>query len=191
MPCCVAVARHVQDQVIIRGDQLLKDIQSLIRRIDKKRQSQHTGWRMVVGVARGGVFPAQRVAEALGLQYREMRVSYYQGTVKKTAPDVLKALKDDRAGDGIIVVDDVADSGETALCVRNMLPKCDLAAVYAKPAGLRALISQSGGAALYGRKMPDKWIVFPWDQQDWNDEYPRLVAAFRKTRSGATKSSSR
>lgn len=142
-------------------------------------------WRTVVGIARGGVFPAQRVAEALGLEYREIQISYYKGMTRKKEPEILKAISDDKQGDGIIVVDDVADSGGTALCVRRMLPRCDLAAVYTKPAGLKTLISEGGGDAIYGRKMPDKWIVFPWDQEDWNEEYPRLIASFRKQMSGA------
>jgi hypothetical protein len=65
-------------------------------------------------------------------------------------------------------------------CVRRMLPRCDLAAIYTKPAGLSAVVSEWGSAPFCGRQMDDKWIVFPWDQPDWDNQSTRLIAAFRE-----------
>ena len=40
-----------------------------------------------------------------------------------------------RAGRGVLVVDDLTDTGKTAKIVRDMLPNAHFATVYAKPAG--------------------------------------------------------
>ena len=68
---------------------------------------------------------------------------------------MLKTIESD--GDGVLVIDDLVDTGVTASLVRSMLPKAHLATVYAKPAGHKVvdtfvtMVSQ------------DTWIVFPWD----------------------------
>jgi xanthine phosphoribosyltransferase len=163
----------------IDGREFLDDIVSLVARLKQEIETRGRSWRAVVGVVRGGVFPARRVAEALGLDYREIRVSYYQGTVRQGEPQVIDGLFDEQEGAGLLVVDDVVDSGGTALCVRRTLPKCDLAAVYTKPAGMQ-LLAASGTIALCGRRMDDRWIVFPWDQPGWDAQEERLAASFRE-----------
>jgi xanthine phosphoribosyltransferase len=174
----IAAALAADAKTVVSGGAFVDDILSLVRQLRRAMRHRRGAWRAVVGVARGGVFPAQRVAEALGLDYREIHVSYYRGTVKSAAPEILRPLAGERDGGGLLVVDDVVDSGGTALCVRRLWPRCDLAAVYAKPAGLAALLSV-GATPFCGRQMDDKWIVFPWDQPGWDALRPQLVATFR------------
>ena len=63
-------------------------------------------------------------------------------------------------GRGVLVVDDLVDTGITARLVREMLPEAHIATVYAKPAGrpdvdtFVTVVSQ------------DTWILFPWDVGD-------------------------
>jgi xanthine phosphoribosyltransferase len=161
-------------------DDFVDDILSLVANLRQGIAARGGKWRAVVGIVRGGVFPAQRVAEALDIAYQEIRVSYYQGMVRGAAPIVLQSLPDEREGDGLLVVDDVIDSGGTALRVGGMWPRCDLAAVYTKPEGRAALASGWRGAAFHGRRMDGSWIVFPWDQPDWENQSHRLVAEFRE-----------
>jgi len=175
-------APTLEDEAKIRigGGEFVEDIVSLVARLKGEIAARGGRWRAVVGIVRGGVFPARRVAEALRLDYREIRISYYVGTERQGEPQVLDALADDRQGEGLLVVDDVVDSGGTALCVRRMWPRCDLAAVYTKPAGLAAATSAWGSAPLHGRQMDDKWIVFPWDQPGWDEQSGRLVALYHE-----------
>jgi xanthine phosphoribosyltransferase len=176
----IAAALAADAKTVVSGGEFVDDILSLVARLKQGLRDRRGRWRAVVGIVRGGVFPAQRVAEALGLDYFEIQVSYYRGTVRSTEPEIVTAVIDDRGGEGLLVVDDVVDSGGTALCVRKMLPRCDVAAVYAKPVGLRALLSASGAAPFCGREMDDRWIVFPWDQPGWDEQSPKLVEAFRQ-----------
>jgi xanthine phosphoribosyltransferase len=60
-------------------------------------------------------------------------------------------------GEGVLVVDDLVDTGKTARVVREMLPKAHFATVYAKPAG-KPLVD-----TFVTEVAQDSWIYFPWD----------------------------
>ena len=64
-------------------------------------------------------------------------------------------LEDD--GEGVLIVDDLTDTGKTAGIVRAMLPKAHFATVYAKPKG-RPLVD-----TFVTEVSQDTWIYFPWD----------------------------
>jgi hypoxanthine phosphoribosyltransferase len=117
-------------KTVISGTAFVDDIVLLVERLKAAMAARDAPWRAIIGIVRGGVFPAQRVAEALGIEYREIRISYYQGTVRGTEPMVLEGLADDSDGEGLLVVDDVIDSGGTALCVKVKLILPDLANLY-------------------------------------------------------------
>ena len=60
-------------------------------------------------------------------------------------------------GEGILIVDDLVDSGKTLELVRRLYPKAHFATVYAKPAG-RAQVD-----TYITEVSQDTWIFFPWD----------------------------
>jgi xanthine phosphoribosyltransferase len=67
----------------------------------------------------------------------------------------------DVAGDGTgcLVVDDLADTGNTIRAVREMLPKAHVATVYAKPEGAPMVDTMAVAVE------QSVWLVFPWDEQ--------------------------
>jgi xanthine phosphoribosyltransferase len=75
--------------------------------------------------------------------------------LKEIAPGV-RALGDGR-GRGVLVIDDLTDTGKTAKVVREMLPEAHFATVYAKPAG-RPMVD-----TFVTEVSQDTWIYFPWD----------------------------
>jgi xanthine phosphoribosyltransferase len=115
----------------------------------------------VVAITRGGLVPAAIVARELGIRVIEtVCVASYdydkQGTI-----NVLKAVGEsiigtDR-GAGVLIVDDLVDTGATARVVREMLPKAHFASVYAKPAG-RPMVD-----TFVTEVSQDTWIYLPWD----------------------------
>ena len=60
-------------------------------------------------------------------------------------------------GEGMILIDDLVDTGKTARHVREMLPKAHFATLYAKPAG-KPLVD-----TFITEVSQDTWIRFPWD----------------------------
>ncbi len=60
-------------------------------------------------------------------------------------------------GMGVLIVDDLVDTGQTAKIVRALLPRAHFATVYAKPMG-RPLVD-----TFITEVSQDTWIYFPWD----------------------------
>ena len=112
-------------------------------------------WTAIIAVTRGGLVPAAIVARELDVRLVDtVCIASYddraQGDLK-----ILKAVAGD--GAGMLIIDDLVDTGETARVVREMLPKAHFATVYAKPAG-RPLVD-----TYVTEVSQDTWILFPWD----------------------------
>ena len=75
--------------------------------------------------------------------------------LKTIAPSVL-AVGNGR-GKGVLLIDDLTDTGKTARVVREMLPEAHFATVYAKPAGTPMCHT------FVTEVSQDTWIYFPWD----------------------------
>ncbi|UZN04809.1 phosphoribosyltransferase [Cellulomonas sp. S1-8] len=117
---------------------------------------------VVVSVARGGLPPGGAIAYALGTKaVGTMNVEFYTG-VGSTLPEplLLPPLLDTAAVQGLraLVVDDVADSGETLALVQRLLTEhcaqVRTAVLYAKP---RSVVHPD-----YVWRRTDRWITFPW-----------------------------
>ena len=120
---------------------------------------------IVIAVARGGLPPGGAIAYALGTKaVGTLNVEFYTG-VDERLPDpvVLPPLLDTAAMSGLkaLVVDDVADTGETlALVQKIMAQHCEearTAVLYSKP---RSIVEPD-----YVWRRTDRWIVFPWSAE--------------------------
>ena len=63
----------------------------------------------------------------------------------------------ENGGEGVLVVDDLTDTGKTAQEVRAMMPNAHFACVYAKPKGVPTVDT------FITEVSQDTWIYFPWD----------------------------
>ena len=118
-------------------------------------------FRAIVAVTRGGLVPAAVVARELGLRVIEtVCVASYdydkQGEITVLKP-VAEDIRAPDGGAGVLIVDDLVDTGATARVVREMMPKAHFATVYAKPAG-RPLVD-----TFVTEVSQDTWIFLPWD----------------------------
>jgi xanthine phosphoribosyltransferase len=133
------------------------------------RDARALAWRLsaagpfhaVVAITRGGLVPAAIVARELGIRVVEtVSVASYDYD-KQGDVEVLKAVSGEFSGksqgSGILIVDDLVDTGATAKVVREMLPKAHFATVYAKPSG-RPLVD-----TFITEVSQDTWIYLPWD----------------------------
>jgi xanthine phosphoribosyltransferase len=135
------------------------------------RDSRALAWRLsgagpfnaIVCITRGGLVPAAIVARELGIRLIEtVCVSSYDHTRQgdlKVLKDVAASIVASGGGDGagVLIVDDLVDTGQTAKVVRALLPRAHFAAVYAKPMG-RPMVD-----TFITEVSQDTWIYFPWD----------------------------
>ena len=86
----------------------------------------------------------------------ENMVSQFEKKASSTLP-IGGSIKFEVDGQGILIIDDLVDSGRTLEIVRKMYPKAHFATVYAKPKGhpmVDTFITEVS---------QDTWIFFPWD----------------------------
>jgi xanthine phosphoribosyltransferase len=136
------------------------------------RDARALAWRLaaagpfqaIVCITRGGLVPAAIVARELEVRLIEtVCVASYHDDKSQGALRVLKGIAEpvrslgDGDGRGVLVVDDLTDTGKTAGIVREMLPAAHFATVYAKPAG-RPMVD-----TFVTEVSQDTWIYFPWD----------------------------
>ena len=111
----------------VSWDQLHRDARALAWRL--QGETPEDGWRAVVAITRGGMAPAMIVARELDIRSVDtISVKSYDHQTQ-SAPVVIKApdaaLMDD--GDGVLVVDDLVDTGRTLDVVRELMPKAHVA----------------------------------------------------------------
>lgn len=142
----------------VSWDQIHRDSRALAWRLDGRGPGDGT-WCAVVAITRGGMAPAMIVARELDIRTVDtISVKSYDHQ-DRTEAKVLKSPDTEMMGDGtgILVVDDLVDTGKTLELVRKLYPKAHFATVYAKPAGEKQVDTFITGVS------QDTWIFFPWD----------------------------
>jgi len=142
----------------VSWDQIHRDSRALAWRLDGHGPDDGA-WRGLVAVTRGGMVPAMVVSRELGIRTVDtISVKSYDYQTQDEAV-ILKPPQTELMGDGagILVVDDLVDTGKTLALVREMFPKAHFATVYAKPQG-RDMVD-----TYITEVSQDTWIFFPWD----------------------------
>ena len=135
------------------------------------RDARALAWRLaaagpfeaIVAVTRGGLVPAAIVARELGIRVIETVCVASYDHISQGELRMLKAVADSilalggGTGQGVLIVDDLVDTGRTAKMVRDVLPKAHFASVFAKPLG-RPMVD-----TFITEVSQDTWIFFPWD----------------------------
>ena len=141
----------------VSWDQFHRDSRALAWRL----AGTGSQWRAIVCITRGGLVPAAIISRELGVRLIDTAcvASYHdydaQGdlaVIKEVSPAILAD-----GGAGVLIVDDLTDTGKTAAIVRAMLPRAHFATIYAKPKG-RPLVD-----TFVTEVSQDTWIYFPWD----------------------------
>lgn len=142
----------------VSWDQIHRDSRALAWRLDG-RGPDDGAWRAVVAVTRGGMAPAMIVARELDIRTVDTISVKSYNWQEQTAPQVIKAPDQAVMGDGtgILIVDDLVDTGKTLELVRQLYPKAHFATVYAKPQGKPMVDTYITEVS------QDTWIFFPWD----------------------------
>ncbi|MBN3560696.1 xanthine phosphoribosyltransferase [Aliamphritea spongicola] len=120
-------------------------------------------WKGIIAITRGGLVPAAILAREMDIRMIDtVCISSYSSTEgdgdkARGELELIKGAAGD--GEGMLLVDDLVDTGKTAQYVRELLPKAHFATIYAKPSG-RPLVD-----TFVTEVSQDTWIRFPWDME--------------------------
>ena len=116
---------------------------------------------LVIGIATAGVLPAATVAAMLQVDFESMRITRREGGRVHARPTVLSAAPARARGRRVLLVDEIATSGDTM--------RLALASVRdAGPAEVRtatSFIRPGGYRPDFWALETDQLIVFPWDRE--------------------------
>jgi xanthine phosphoribosyltransferase len=142
----------------VSWDQIHRDSRALAWRLQGQGPAEG-GWRAVVAITRGGMIPAMIVSRELDLRVVDTISVKSYSHQSQTPAVVTKSPQADLMGDGsgILIVDDLVDTGKTLELVRRLYPRAHFATVYAKPSGKPMVDTYITEVS------QDTWIFFPWD----------------------------
>lgn len=114
--------------------------------------------KKIVCVTRGGLFPAAVLARELEIRWIDtICVAGYDEETRGSNASILKMPDTD--GEGVLVVDDLVDSGRTGRIIREKMPKAYFVTMYAKPQGQEVVDDFVVSVD------QDTWILFPWEAE--------------------------
>ena len=141
------------EKLHISWEEFHRDTRELCAKIKKSGN-----YDKIVAVSRGGLLPAGILAYELNIRNTAIvNMSTYDGEVRREAEGFqLAAAEVGKVDEHTLIVDDLSDTGNTCNLLRPLFPQAHFVTVYVKPNGRNAV-------DVYGREMPDCWLVFPWD----------------------------
>jgi xanthine phosphoribosyltransferase len=158
IPCLRSQAMSLPDKAFpVSWDQFHRDARALAWRL----AGLDRDFKAIVCITRGGLVPAAIISRELNIRLIEtVCIASYHDYVTQGEMAVLKGITPtllENGGEGVLVIDDLTDTGKTAAEVRAMLPKAHFACVYAKPSGVPVIDT------FVTEVSQDTWIYFPWD----------------------------
>lgn len=157
--------------ILAHAEQPLKRIlgwDDISRLVDTLIADIAANYDALLVVTRGGMVPACLVSERLDLRnILVAAVQLYTGIGQTLDAPVFMQFPNDTllAGKRVLVVDDVWDSGRTAVAVRERVKLAGgephVAVLHYKPGASRFPDDQPD----YFAEITDDWIVYPWDDE--------------------------
>ncbi len=137
---------------IVTWDEFHRDAKALAWKLLNIKE-----FKGVVCITRGGMTASQIIARELEIRMIETFCisTYDDQTIGE--PQILRKPEGD--GQGLLVIDDLVDTGTTIKLVKEYLPKAYIATVYAKPEGKRLVDT------FITEVSQDTWIRLPWDTE--------------------------
>lgn len=150
------MTQHSQKAFPVSWDQFHRDARALAWRLHEAGP-----FEALVCITRGGLVPAAIIARELEIRLIEsVCIASYHDYSRQGELQLIKDIAPElraNGGKGVLVVDDLVDTGKTLALVHTLLPDAHYAAIYAKPQG-RPLVN-----TFITEVSQDTWIYFPWD----------------------------
>lgn len=146
---------------ILGWDDIAREVEQIVTAVGRDYDA-------ILVITRGGMVPACLISERLNIRnILVASVQLYTGIGSTLDAPVFLQFPSDPllAGKSILIVDDVWDSGRTAMAVRERVElaggNSELAVLHYKPRASRFPEHQPD----YYAELTDDWIVYPWDDE--------------------------
>jgi hypoxanthine phosphoribosyltransferase len=131
----------------------------------QKIQTQNFKQDIIVGIARGGIIPARILTDLLETpEIGFIQIEFYTDINQtRQEPTLKQTLTTQITGKKALLVDDIADTGESLKLAKTHLQQQGVneiktATLYQKP--------QSTTTPDFYEKQTTSWVVFPWDTKE-------------------------
>jgi hypoxanthine phosphoribosyltransferase len=159
------------------------EVQRLARDLAQRLRADGFAPDIIVSIGRGGWIPGRLLSDYLGiLNLTELKVEHYKGTEKQAVARIAYPLRADLAGQLVLVVDDVTDTGDSfAVALKHIHSR-------GEPAQLRTAVLHHKSLSSYvpdyfGKAVSDwRWIIYPWAMME---DLSALIAKMDPAPAGA------
>lgn len=155
----------------VRTEQPLKRIlgwDDIIFEVDQLCAVLPNTYDVMLVITRGGMIPACLISERLNIRnILVAAVQFYTGIGQTLEAPVYLQFPSDAllAGQSVLIIDDVWDSGRTAMSVKERVRvaggDAELAVLHYKPRSSKFPTERPD----YFAELTDDWIVYPWDDE--------------------------
>jgi hypothetical protein len=138
------------------------DVEEHCRVLAKGIKERATSFDVIIGIARGGWVPARILSDLLDNdEIDTLRVKFYE-SVGKTAkePRILHSTQIDVEGKDILLVDDIADTGESLIATIEHLKEKKAKSIFVVTLAKKPISKFTPD--LFVKETPD-WVIFPWE----------------------------
>ncbi|MGB9719216.1 MAG: phosphoribosyltransferase [Candidatus Anstonellales archaeon] len=142
------------------------EIEELTKKLAEKIKKSRFRFDWIVGISRGGLLPARLVSDYFDCpQLAIMRIEFYKSIGKtKDFPRITQPVQVNVKGKNVLVVDDVADTGQSLVVAKEHLKRkgakeVRIATLHYKPT------SSAIKPDFYVAKT-SAWIVYPWEKRE-------------------------
>ena len=142
-----------------------QDVYNLTLRLSEKIVDSGFSPTVIVGIARGGWIPARILSDVLYANTMwNVRIEYYTDLGRKgREPKITQPLMVPLVGQKVLVVDEVADSGESLRYAVDHVKKQQVSEVKSAVLHLKR---HSSMIPDYYMQMVEAWTIYPWELRE-------------------------
>lgn len=142
-----------------------RDIEEQCKELARRIKKRRIDFDIIIALARGGWIPGRLLSDYLDTdELYTVRVKFYEGVGKRAKkPLILHPTQFTIRGKKVLLVDDIADTGESLLAALEHL----------KERGARGITVATLVKKPYSKVTPDlyveetsAWVVFPWEVKE-------------------------
>lgn len=142
-----------------------EEIEEFCKKLAEKIKEKKLGRHLLIGLSRGGLVPLRLISDYLGVNdIHVVRVKFYERVGKTLSkPKIVHEVQFDISGRDILVIDDIADTGESIIAALE----------HMKERGARNIAVATLLKKPHSKITPDifvketsAWVIFPWEVQE-------------------------